>query len=126
MVCGVIEEAYEVEKARDLQIGDGKQRVELRRGPPTPQWVLELATRPGIKAEPPQSKRYIAISGTLPDGKTTFDWLLRYKAVDDGAIDADFERLVAENSLEIAQLGWDELVKWHGTGHFKNGMVAMY
>jgi hypothetical protein len=130
-----MESDYSVEKSATAFVGVTSQRMELRvEAPPEPNPGLEeyFAKFPDRRPkEEPDSRRYISIVGTAPNGKIAYDVLLRYKPKNEAKIDSDWERLTAQPNINLTDLdGWTERVVSHGTGYLReNGVetgIRMY
>ena len=117
---GYQEIAYSVERSSDIRTPTGHlQHSEIRVTQPSP--------NPFAGGTIPPVERYIALMSTGKEGESVMDLLLLYRAKDQQeALDADWERLISKESVNIDELKWSEMVVNHATGYTRDGRVTTY
>lgn len=127
---GYSEPDFTVEKTFELTVNGELQKMQIRVEVPNPEWDAVCAAMPeSIRKNtvPRGLNRYIALESYDAKGAPEMDVLLLYAAGDDAKLEADWERLVTDEHVNIKELtGWSQRVHHHATGYFRGGGVAMY
>ena len=127
---GYSEPDFTVEKTFEMTVNGELQRMQIRVEVPDPKADAFLASLPESlrkNTRPRDLNRYIALESFDAKGELEMDVLLLYAAGDDAKLEADWERLVTDEHVNIKELtGWNQRVHHHATGYYRSGGVAMY
>ncbi|MEX3983918.1 hypothetical protein AB4Y45_33575 [Paraburkholderia sp. EG287A] len=110
-MLGYQEPAYVVEREAEMPVGGGRiQHFEVR--------------REGTVPFTPGTLPYIALEEHDAEGKRVTDLLFQYDSEE--APNTDWERLISEPTVRVADLCWVQKIVNHHVGYGKDGGIAMY